>query len=249
MRTSVLLIVCLMLTATADAGGLFRRVPEVGEWATFEMNSKTEFIRPGSRGSTIELDGTFTVRCVGEETVEDRRHLWIEWEVEAPVPEEGVTFRKIWKALVPENVLTDDDPSLDGIRGWAPNPTQGRGPVEFSAPDGDLAALNNLAYVLLGGGEPGDSAQRTIEVNGQEHVLTQSESGPVPQPYAIENEIVTSTSEGTWWVSEDLAFGVAVIEMTASSVNHEDEREMHMEMRFDLVETGTGAVSDLPDHN
>jgi hypothetical protein len=241
------MITSVFFSATSgDAAGFFRRLPEVGEWAAFDLSSTQEVIDSETHGTTIELTGTLTVRCVGEEMVEDRRHLWIEWEIESG------TSGKIWKVLVSENILVDREPSLDGIRGWEPDFWSDE-PVEFSIPYAPVEAVNSTALIFLGGGESGDSdaGERTIEVDGQEHVLTQFDSGPVPKPYErkVENERINYTSEATWWLSEDLAFGVAAVELTGSIVNREDDTESHQEIRFDLVTTGTGAVSELPDHN
>lgn len=249
--TCLLVIACMFLAATsAEAGGLFRRVPEVGEWAAFDWSLRGEDVNSRGQKATHEFDATLTVKCVGEETVDGRRYLWIECLFEAP-EYEGVRDRKIFKTLVPESVLADRESTLDDVRGWAPNFVSGREPLEFSAADGEVGALRTMTEILLGDGEQGDAEQveRTIEVDGQEHVLTRFESGPVPLPHEPENENITKTVEGTWWLSEDLAFGVAALEITVLQVNRERESEEHGEIRFELIATGTGAVSDLPDHN
>jgi hypothetical protein len=244
---SLCLLVLLGWATLVEAGGLFRRLPEVGEWAAFEWNVTNNSFQSGSPNGTLESHLTLTVKCVGEETIENRRHLWIEFYHE--LSNEFGTAGSIYKMLVPESVLVDGEASLDGVRGWRLRP--GEEPLEFFAPDRDVAALGNLTLMLLGGGESSNSelGLRTIEVDGQEHVLTRSESGPLPQPDDEQNEDLTVTMEGTWWLSEDLAFGVAAAEITASAVNDELESETHLEIGFELIATGTGAVSELPDNN
>ncbi len=248
-RSLVLCLPALLGWMTVgEAGGLFRRVPEVGEWAKFDWSLKREAFTSGSPDGTHELNGTYTIKCVGEEMVEGRRHLWIEIRHEILL-EERDPFWSIHKARVPEDMLVDGEFSLDGMRGWRLASHPGGEPVEFSAPASDTDdVLRTMTYVLAGRGEPADSepGERTIEVEGQEHVLTRFESGLLPQP---ENEDVTVTVEGMWWLSEDLAFGVAAVEFTGLHVFHSRHSEWHQEVRFNLTATGDDAISELPDHN
>jgi hypothetical protein len=246
-----LCVTCLLASATgSEAGGLFRRVPEVGEWAAFDWSLTREAFSSGSPDGTIELTGTYTVTCVGEELVEGRRHLWIEIRHEIH-PEERDPFWSIHKARVPEDMLVEAEFSLDGMRGWRLASRPGGEPVEFSAPDSDTDdVLRTLTYVLLGDGESDSEAdERPIEVDGQEHVLTRSESGRLSLPDEFQSEEVTVTVDGTWWLSEDLAFGVPAAEFTGLHVFHARQSEWHQVMRFDLVATGGDAISELPDHH
>lgn len=99
----------------ADAGGFFRRVPEVGEWARYEMTVDSSFGK--SDESLVTHTGAMVVKCVGEETIDEQRHLWIEFSCEMKVAADH-EFREITKTLVHEDELLTDTLAAVDIRGW-----------------------------------------------------------------------------------------------------------------------------------
>jgi hypothetical protein len=224
-------------------------VPEVGEWARYEITQ--HFIPdPGKRPESFEvIPGSLRVQCVGEETIEDQRHLWIElrWDMQ-PAEKFEATF--ISKVLVPEDELLLGELSAEDIRGWQQEDKSTPRELTFSADDLIEDSGGNMVRFLNAGAlaSTGQMSTRTITVNQEEFELTYAEHSLLP---VLEYESNIMSGEITIWPADDLAFGVASMDFASLQTYVADSMptETLNETRFDLVETGTGAVSDLPDHN
>jgi hypothetical protein len=226
----------LLTTACCEAGGFFRRVPEVGKWARYEF-TQDHTTDPGiPSGSSERRTGFMVVKCVGEEMIGERRCLWIETCHDMEVAP-GIDFHAVNKVLVPEDVLLLDTPSNEFIRGWQSE--MNRAPVEltFSSDDQNTEEMASTASM----------SSRTIVVNEEEIELTSSETWRQPTQ---EDDGRFESSERTFWLHDDLAFGVASMDFVSRYVTFGERGHTTLnEIRNDLVETGTGAVSELPNHD
>lgn len=239
---------CLSASVPCEAGGFFRRVPEVGEWARYSITN----VHTAYPGKPTELSvvsqGMVVVQCVGEEVIDERRYLWIEscYDMK-PSPE--FEYRSINKVLVPEDELLQGTLTQEDIRGWQGENKSDPVELTFSADDRYQDA-GGSTLDFLNAGAVASTAQmssRTIIISEAEIELTYSEYSPLPTR-EYENDVMSR--EVTIWPHDELAFGVA----SMNYVSHQrplgdSSMEQVNEMRFDLVETGTGAVSELPDHN
>jgi hypothetical protein len=234
--TCLSVFVCLLLTsAPCDAGGFFRSVPEVGEWARYDITQvhTSDFGKPSEISEV--LPGSMVVKCVGEEVIDERRCLWIETCTDMKLAAE-IEFSAVSKVLVPADELPRGALTNNYIRGWQ---QEGQGePIELSS-SGDLSAAAAASTARM--------LSRTIVVNDEEIELSYSETAPLP---VREDENGIWRLEMTIWPHDDLAFGVASMDVVSNQLNIGEISSTTLnETRYDLVETGTGAVSDLPDHN
>jgi hypothetical protein len=235
-------------STTCDAGGFFRRVPEVGEWARYEAHIEVKESYGKSSTRTSLFEGTFTIKCVGEEVIDDRRQLWIECR-EDYVLDNGRPYRTVIKLLVPEEGIVDGSIAADDVRGWYGWVAEKPSTIRFSTGSW-TKDTGSWWLTTLFGDPPCTGTQlepRTVTVNENEVELDRSETRPIPPP-----DFVDATYDGhtTYWLSDDLAFGVASAD-AVWLVRYENTyvTEKHGDTRFDLVATGTDAESDLPDHN
>jgi hypothetical protein len=245
MRNAINLCVAataLALSARCEAGGFFRRVPEIGEWARFEItqvhtSTQVHASEPDKHWEHSEVFlGSVVVKCVGEEMIDERRHLWIELCTEMKLAPES-EFSAVTKVLVPEDELPLGVITNAYVRGW--HSEMKREPVELTSEDsvGDAGD----------GAVTGRMSSRTIVVGDEEIELTYLETTPLPTQ---ENENGTFTGEVTIWPHADLAFGVASVDVLSRQVGVGDIPHGTLnETRYDLAESGTDAVSELPDHN
>lgn len=229
---------CLFLASVpCEAGEFFRRVPEVGEWARYEivLENTSQLGKPLETSRVTP--GTLVVKCVGEESIDDRRHLWIESCYEMKI-ETDMEFNSIHKLLVPEDELLHGTPIEIAVRGWQSH--MKREPVEMTFSADDLSEDT-------GGATTARMSSRTIVFHDEEIELTYSETTPLP---TREDESGIFSGEMTIWPHDELAFGVASMDVVSRQIHVEDRTvEVLNEYRYDLVATGTDAVSELPDHN
>jgi hypothetical protein len=248
MRNAINLCVAaaaLALSARCEAGGFFRRVPEVGEWARYELTLVSSFGK--SDDSSVTHTGALVVKCVGEETIEERRHLWIELHCEMKVSADNESH-DVTKVLVPEDEMLTDTLTADDIRGWQSQ--NKRDPEELTFSSDELQGDTGGSALLYFNPDAPTTARmdsRTVVVNEEEIELTYSEHGLLPVREYTDDIM---SGEITVWPHDDLAFGIASMEF-AQRQRHVEENpnETLNEIRYDLVETGTDAVSELPDHN
>jgi hypothetical protein len=103
--------------------------------------------------------------------------------------------------------------------------------------------------MLFGGSNPvaGQQAERTVVVNDVEVELDHLETGSASGHEFVDMSVNLAA---TWWPHEDLAFGIASADLVwTMTYANEILGDAQTDARFDLVATGTDAVSDLPDHN
>lgn len=253
---------CLLCCAVGacsivEAGGMFRRVPEVGEWVRFEHSMTAQLSPMVFDKEVIEspaseaITGTLTLKCVGEEQIEDSRHLWIEfrWTSDA----EGISEQwVVGKVLVPETQIVEGDLMNHVVRGWSQsegedvaefNPStdeDGKGPGAFVA----YMAFPN-AHETIGGRQP-----KRLTINNEEVIVNRSMAGDVAprefEDWSVEGDHVRC------WLSPDHGFGVAAIEreyLFENAGSEEDVYRVEYEVTMSLVATGEDAESEFPEHN
>jgi hypothetical protein len=239
----------LLASLTCEAGGFFRRAPEVGEWARYEIIYDMIADPEKPTLSSSRYTGTMLLKCVGEETIDERRHVWIEQCYEMNLSEK-FTHHSISKVLVPEEELLQGTLTPDDVRGWNSSMKGKPEELTFSADNLLEDGGGSTVRFLNAGAMPStaEMSSRTIVANGEEIELTYFENSPLP---TREYEADVMTGEITIWPHDELAFGVASMDFVSlqTHVMEESTSETLNETRFDLVETGTGAVSELPDYN
>jgi hypothetical protein len=114
LRFALLAALCSTCTHHAFAGGLIRRIPEVGEYATFAYRAT-----PHSDG-VLAVDGEVVLKCVGTAEIDGRQHLWLEFDMTRrafdPDGQPLSTRNHILKLLVAEDSLLSHDCEI--ARGW-----------------------------------------------------------------------------------------------------------------------------------
>ncbi len=249
-------LVCVLCCAIgysslAHAGGFFRRLPEVGEWAKYDLvmlaviNVKdADVVLP----EMPEMTGQLTLKCVGEEEVDEAPHLWLEARIDVVDPD-GAEHWMVVKLLVPEDQVIDGDLSEHIIRGWTV-----RDDIDVKEFALDPQTLNEdpgwfSMMVAFPSSESsnGRRQNKTITIDGEDVQLTYNESGTLP---TREFDDVSLSGEAIWWPSEGHAFGVAAAEQLWAYEMHQPiEIEMEYAMQMDLVETGIDAESDMPENH
>jgi hypothetical protein len=240
-------------TSTCHADGFFRRVPQVGEWALYdvvmEYSANDKLGDESPKPDDLSVTGSLALKCVGEEAIDGTPHLWIEIRFEMAEPG-GSEHWMIVKALIPSDQLTEENVAEHIVRGWSERDDEDVYEIDLSAAnfDDDASYFGRMLAFPEYDQSVGRRESRTLVVNGEEVQVAHSESGPLrEQPIADEGQI---SGEATWWPSEPHAFGVAAAELRwIFQESGQFASQMEVTIRMDLVETGIDAVSDLPDHN
>jgi hypothetical protein len=261
---AVLAALCLLLPSEAQAGGLIRRVPEVGEYARFSYRVTPDPLQPGK----LAWDGEMTLRCVGFEEVDGRQHLWIEIEESRQTIDPTNGQRRpirshITKLLVAEDTLLSHDCEI--ARGWIrfdeDEPHEVAGGLATELASGTLFGMvrEDVRRTLIGyDDEEAIEAPIEITVAGEMRELTTAVAGTRSSTRTEQLPEYVATFKrdwaSIWWLEEDLAFGVAAWGCTITGTDGilgrmEPSRTWAMTQRYELVEFGTGAVTGLPDHN
>lgn len=246
-----LLLVALTIcsSTTCDAGGFFRRVPEVGEWARYERPWQSTF--SSTAAGTVESSGQseLTLKCVGEVETNGARHLWIEARLDLNNESWAVA-----KLLVPEDEIVEGDLLDHAVAIWvaSENYEPYKAPVDWESLQRD-PCVNILVIMFPWTPETAPLEQeRSVTIEDEDVLLTSAEAGDIARRI-VDDEVgenETLTGSVTWWPSADHAFGIAAADMRWRLHAQGDEKA-RIESRFqmNLVETGMDAISELPDHN
>jgi hypothetical protein len=268
LRTSLplaaLALLALLLPSAAPAGGLIRRIPEVGEYAKFSYQVTPDPLKPGK----LAWEGEMILRCVGAADIDGRRHLWIEIEesrqtFDAMHIELLSTSSHITKLLVAEETLLSNDCEI--ARGWVrfseDEPREVAGGLASELVSGALYGMvrEDVRRTFIGyDDEEAIEAPIEITIAGEMRELTTAVAGTRTSTRTEPREEYVATLKrdwaSIWWLEDDLAFGVAAWGCTITGTEGvlgrmRPDRPWAMTQRYQLVEFGTGAVSGLPDHN
>ncbi len=248
-RHVVLCCICMVSFAPkCEADGFFRRLPEVGEWARYE------FVMEVDATAQEELDlhqgefaGSLTLKCVGDEMIDEVEHLWLEARIDL-TDVEGADGWVTVKLLVPADQVVDGKINANIVRGWCVAAFEEPRPLILSDDDfiREPSALNMMNAFPDSHISAGRRAVRTLTVDGEEIPLAHCETGDLPQRDFLDTVLV---GEATWWPSADHAFGIAAAELEWSSASTDLKEPYRFTSRMSLVEYGVDAESDLPEHN
>lgn len=252
-RFSLTLTVAFTLLAAADAhaDGFFRRVPVVGEWASYDLQmTYSDNMKLGEdepKPDDQAVTGTLTLKCVGEETIEEVPHLWLEVRFDIVEPD-GKEPWMVVKVLVPTEEVVGENLSDHIVRGWSARDDAEAYEIDLDANgfDEDPSMFARMLVFPAYDGSVGRRESRILTIDGEEVQLNHNESGTLLVLDTSEGQI---SGEATWWPSESHAFGIAAAELRWDMNAEPIAIQIEMTMQMDLMETGTDAVSDLPDHN
>lgn len=248
-RGVVLCCCCVVgLAATCEASGFFRRLPEVGEWARYELVMSAHIhSKAAGQGVAPQFAGSLTLRCVGEETIDDIRHLWIEGQMD--LTEGGEEESTLLKVLVPADQLVDGEVQGHIVRGWCgENGADARALIldddKFDQEPAAFALMHLFPDSRIAAGR---RQARTVTVAGAEHELTHCELGDLPRHEIDHADMV---GEAVWWPSADHAFGIAAAEMVWTVAMADDvNTTIIYTSQLSLSDTGRDAESELPEQN
>jgi hypothetical protein len=104
----------LGLVSAAHADGLLYRLPADGTWVRYALRQQTV---PAPQKNAV-IVGTLTLASVGEEKVNNQACRWIEVVIDTKEPG-GLGLKTVFKALIPERRLQKgQNPSRYWLKGW-----------------------------------------------------------------------------------------------------------------------------------
>ncbi len=247
---TVVLLGSLLATTNVDAGGMFRRMPTVGENAIYEtvLVVTSEDIE----GFDVpEMAGTLTLQCVGVEEIEETKLFWLEVVLEVESQQAPLQFTI--KLLLSESQIIEGDPVSDFARGWYHDSQLGE-PIALEPAHMDIASDPMPLWVrTVFRGVHGESEtlgqSQTIEIGDHPLQIATAEHGDFEPDELLDDTDLPNplTGWGTWWLHEDAAFGVAATEQLWS-IEVPDVGTFDFAIQCMLKEVGSGAVSALPEH-
>lgn len=248
---TVVLLWSLLSIPTAHAEGMLRRLPNVGEYAVYD--TVLVVTSGGNEDLDIpELTGTLTLQCVGIEEIDKEPHYWLEFLLVLENHEVPMQFTT--KLLVSESQIQEGDPVENFARGWyldslisepislehghmeiASDPMPLWARAVFRGAKGDAEILEQAQTVTFG--------DQTLRIATAEH--GNFEPDELLDDADLPNPI---TGWGTWWLHDDVAFGVAATEQLWT-IEVPEIGTIDFAIQCTLKEVGNDAVSALPDHN
>lgn len=244
----------LLSASIAQADGLFRRLPQPGEYAVY----KTLLFVTSEEGEAFdripEIEGKLTLKCVGVEDIDGERHSWIEINTDYGDSSTLSSAAFTVKVLVADAEFLTGDPVENFVRGWyaAPEsmePTALTQEHVHSTTDQMPLWLRASFRGIEGDSETLDQSQ-TVEFGGCSLTIATAEHGNFAGDVLEDdsNGRMPISGWGTWWLHEDAAFGVAAMEQLWS-LEFEPVGTLDFAVQCTLTEFGADAVTQFPDHN
>lgn len=255
-RTTAMFACTLVLAGSAElahADGLFRRVPEPGEWCRYGAVLLVSF--EGIETAQPEQTGTFTIRALDVVEHAGRPHQWVELElmINPPVVNgqtlEGETV--VYKYLVQRDQLTaEGDPAAHIVKAW-----KRLREAKPAAADWKNAGPEEPGALLLRMGFGGALAEtkpvatpKTLKVGEKEISTDKGTTGKLAAFKASDG--IEFSGELSFWRDARTAFGVLAAEYLFQ-VRPLDEKVPlpagEFAIQLDWQESGKGAVSKLPE--
>jgi hypothetical protein len=255
-RTTAMVACTLVLAGSAElaqAEGLFRRIPEPGEWCRYGTVLLVSL--EGFDTAQPELTGTFAIRALDVIEHEGQPHQWVELEmvVNPPVVNgetvEGDTI--IYKYLVRRDQLTaEGDPAGHIVRAWKKVREAKPSVADWknAGPDEPGALLLRMAF----GGSLAEAkpvtSRKSLTVGEREISSDKGTTGkltPFKAPDGVE-----FSGELSFWQDEKTAFGVLAAEYLFQVRPLNEKVPLppgEFAIQLDWQESGQGAVSKLPE--
>lgn len=246
------LIACLFLVssvaanpAPSHADGLIDRLPEDGSWVRYHMTMT------GSLPVEMDAAGTLTIKSVGEASEGERKCRWLEIEFEAEMM--GRKEHVVFKLLVPEANFEKKkgkepkpaDPTGEFVRAWF---RESGGEIKEVTPDDPQA--HGLSIFL--GGPLKNRAKldepRTVQYQKGQLTCKAAYTGDLQIRHVGAPVGFTQEIKATCWPHEKVPSGTAASRIEAV-MKRDGMEQARFEIEFILEDFGTGAKSELPDHN
>lgn len=246
------LTLAVSLSAGAEAG-LLTKLPPDGTWSRYE--GTWEVVEVRLSGETVRSSFTkrVTISSVGREMVDSEPARWIELKVETArtasgAARRGETHSQWHKVLVLEREIgAGDRPFLPIVRGYRRTSEQ-----EAREMRGGLLRISP-AITLLDDKYPQSQEAGTEEVSTDVGTF---QCRRVDGKRVREIGATRFTNEGQAWYSDEVPYGIV---RWRATIAREEAKETDGKKEYrpagsstaelTLVQTGTGAVSDLPNSN
>jgi len=236
---TVIAIVALPVDA-ARADGLIVRLPKDGAWAEFDTHQVKSLADRNTGGKLIEdlsTDSSLRVSSVGGITVKGKTCRWIEFKLQEA--HDGVDRSIICKALIPEEALKKgEDPAGHIVRGWVK--VYDKAPQRIE--DVDRLILQMLLSSPLRDRKDLDS--KVVDCKAGQ-LKCAGLSGTTAWKDQAGREFKTTHEIR---LHDKSPFGVAAWD-SQTAMDDQVAARMTITMTSTLVESGTNATSELPNHN
>ena len=122
-----LIVTVCLLTSPVQAQGVVCQLPEDGTWVKFEGTYAQSELRPNEQNSKVDITPWIEhvwIKSVGEEMAEYKEKMtacrWIEIKIERGREKDGkidtgLTGTELYKVLVPESAVIDDNVDAEGV--------------------------------------------------------------------------------------------------------------------------------------
>jgi hypothetical protein len=224
---------------TARAEGLIVQLPKEGAWAQFDM-VQVKGLVDSNTGKTLIEDritrAMLRVASVGRATVEKKSCRWIELKLEEPMGDAVKTT--ILKLLIPdEHLKKGGDPAGNIMHGWVKGGDKPVRPID----DGDLIPVR----MLVAGPE-----EKLMKLDPK---VVECKAGKLKCDGLSGTSNWQDDNERNFNTTYELRFhkkspfGVAWWKSETDLVDN--RARMTIKTTSSLIESGTAATSELPDHN
>lgn len=239
-RTCLALAICLAAPSFAAADGFFLQLPKDGAWVKYRMTNR--LFGPSARESRRE--GELRISSVGTVRENGTECRWIEIRDENRHQDGRMAFVYVTKFLIPVAKLKDGHPAqADILRVWRKkndaDPELLQGPFKNEG----------MRYAIFFPGEtvaadkPRQLEERTFTVNG-DAMPTQA----ILQRRAFFKTGYKDVVDFRLWTHKKVPFGVAGAQIEWTQYRS-DQLRFTFQRNYELIESGDGAKSELPNNN
>ncbi len=229
-RTLVFCTLALLLAgSTARADGLFYKLPADKAWVKFDL----EFTIAGVAGT-----GSLVMRSVGQTIEDGDKCRWIEMALDMKLGDNG-DHSVMTKVLLPEKNLQKGKVPLERlIRGWYKLGDETKQLTDITDP-----AVGALATFFCGPLMDAKTLEKQFTESKLGNLECEVVTGSLSQKIGETNLKVDFENR----LNDKAPFGV-VSSVLKFEGKQNDNSVVNGELRLKLVDTGTDAVSALPDH-
>ncbi len=231
------LALCFCVCSIASADGLIQSVPDKGEWVKYRMANHLF----GTSARESERVGELRISCVGTVIERDIECRWIEIRTESRHLDGKLAFQSLSKFLIPVEKLRGGHVGQeDIIRAWTRRASST--PELIKAP-----LMNGLRFAMYFPGETsevdtaGGLNKREFVVNGEsiqsQETCRQQVSFDSKERHILEFDL---------WKNEATQFGVVGAKIETRRYSG-DRLLSTFTRNYEVIESGSSAISELPD--
>jgi hypothetical protein len=235
--TAATLALVAMAAVPVRADGLISSLPEDGAFCRFRLTTRVEAGRSGT-----DFSGSLTVASVGKTSEDGEACRWI--EIKSAFTQGGREGTSIIKLLIPEEHLGTGKKPLDHVvRGWIKNLDEE--PLRYAAEHRGLIQVFFLPGALRDAGKHAE--KRTVTLDEEQLVIEEAMTGKHAN---IPQGAPGMEADATYfiWRHEKAPFGVAAVRQEIELKRNEAVMARHR-IELEIVATGTGAESELPQYD